>query len=60
MYVVDYLYFSIDNEWEKKYFKSLLATQQTTVLNTDQQQSERNKAFDLLDALTKSGMQQHQ
>jgi len=41
--------------WTKKYNKSLLAKQETTILNTTEQEKERNQAFDLLDALTKSG-----
>jgi len=41
--------------WTRRFQKSLLAEPETTTLTKDQQGKERNKAFDLLDALTKSG-----
>jgi len=41
--------------WTKRFQKSLLAEPDTTTLSKEQQGKERNKAFDLLDALTKSG-----
>jgi ribosome maturation protein Sdo1 len=43
------------NTWTKKFNKSLLSAQETTTVSTDVQERERNQAFDLLDALTKSG-----
>eukprot|EP00339_Tiarina_fusa_P029718 CAMPEP_0117035768 /NCGR_PEP_ID=MMETSP0472-20121206/25381_1 /TAXON_ID=693140 ORGANISM="Tiarina fusus, Strain LIS" /NCGR_SAMPLE_ID=MMETSP0472 /ASSEMBLY_ACC=CAM_ASM_000603 /LENGTH=748 /DNA_ID=CAMNT_0004745333 /DNA_START=1359 /DNA_END=3605 /DNA_ORIENTATION=+ len=41
--------------WEKKYLESLLAKPTARTLNPDDLKSEKNKAFDLLDALTRSG-----
>jgi len=41
--------------WSKKFQKSLLAQQESTHLYASNQQTERNAAFDLLEALTKSG-----
>jgi len=43
------------NIWTKKSYKSLLGEQQTLFLKRDEQRMERDQAFDLLDALTKSG-----
>eukprot|EP01125_Pyxidicula_operculata_P007407 TRINITY_DN251_c0_g4_i1.p1 TRINITY_DN251_c0_g4~~TRINITY_DN251_c0_g4_i1.p1 ORF type:complete len:1123 (+),score=394.88 TRINITY_DN251_c0_g4_i1:223-3369(+) len=42
-------------EWTKKSQKSLLSKQETQVLLVEQQGEERKKAFDLLDALSRSG-----
>jgi len=41
--------------WTRRFQKSLLAEPETKSLSKDEQGKERNKAFDLLDALTKSG-----
>lgn len=41
--------------WTKKAQKALLATQSSTVLGAKEQKTEKDAAFDLLDALTKSG-----
>lgn len=41
--------------WTKKYKESLLAAECETTLDTEKQKDEKNKAYDLLDALTKSG-----
>jgi hypothetical protein len=41
--------------WTKSAQKSLLTKPVTTTLGGDQQKEEKSKAFDLLDALTKSG-----
>ncbi len=41
--------------WTKSSKKSLLAESTTSNLNVDDQKKERSAAFDLLDALTKSG-----
>lgn len=41
--------------WTKSSKKSLLAESTTNTLNVDDQKKERSAAFDLLDALTKSG-----
>jgi hypothetical protein len=41
--------------WSKKSFKSLMSEAETKSLHTDDQVLEKNAAFDLLDALTKSG-----
>ncbi len=41
--------------WSKSSKKSLLAESTTSNLNVDDQKKERSAAFDLLDALTKSG-----
>jgi hypothetical protein len=43
------------NYWTKKSQKSLLAEPATAGMGTNEQGKERSKAFDLLDALTKSG-----
>ena len=51
----DFLFFFIADTWTKKHYKSLLALQTTDQLGTTEQDQEKNKAFDLLDALTKSG-----
>jgi len=42
-------------EWTKKAQKALLASPTTNVLGNDEQKMEKEAAFDLLDALTKSG-----
>uniref|UniRef100_A0A7S4HH76 Uncharacterized protein n=1 Tax=Vannella robusta TaxID=1487602 RepID=A0A7S4HH76_9EUKA len=42
--------------WEKKFQKSLLATPSSSFLGLDEQRTERNRAFDLLDALSRSGI----
>lgn len=42
-------------EWQRKSQKSLLSKPSESVLGSDEHKSERNKAFDLLDALTRSG-----
>jgi len=41
--------------WKKKYYKSLLSGPSEIGLSTADQKNERNKAYDLLDALTRSG-----
>jgi hypothetical protein len=41
--------------WTKKSQKALLGNPQTSKLYSDEQKSEKQKAFDLLDALTRSG-----
>jgi hypothetical protein len=41
--------------WRKKFQKALLAKPSETSLGTDELRTEKNKAFDLLDALSKSG-----
>eukprot|EP00929_Paragymnodinium_shiwhaense_P063715 TRINITY_DN3184_c0_g1_i6.p1 TRINITY_DN3184_c0_g1~~TRINITY_DN3184_c0_g1_i6.p1 ORF type:complete len:988 (+),score=186.46 TRINITY_DN3184_c0_g1_i6:105-3068(+) len=41
--------------WAKKSQKALLAQPTTSMLSTDEQKTEKDAAFDLLDALTKSG-----
>jgi hypothetical protein len=41
--------------WVRKSFKGLLSPEESLVLDSDDQKREKNKAFDLLDALTKSG-----
>jgi hypothetical protein len=41
--------------WTKKAQKALLATPTTSTLNSHSQKTEKDAAFDLLDALTKSG-----
>jgi len=46
---------NIGDTWTKRFLKGLLAEPTEDVLTTDQQVRERNRAFDLLDALTKSG-----
>lgn len=42
-------------EWTKKAQRALLASPTTNVLGNDEQKMEKEAAFDLLDALTKSG-----
>jgi hypothetical protein len=42
-------------EWTKKAQKALLAEPTTTTWRTDEQKAEKNRAFDLLDALSRSG-----
>uniref|UniRef100_A0A7S4MII2 Uncharacterized protein n=1 Tax=Odontella aurita TaxID=265563 RepID=A0A7S4MII2_9STRA len=41
--------------WNKKYKKNLLTKPERMVLRKDEKKSERDKAFDLLDALSRSG-----
>jgi len=41
--------------WTKKAQESLLAKPKTSILGSDQQKTQKDAAFDLLDALTKSG-----
>jgi len=45
----------VGGDWEKKFQKSLLNSLDTKVLGDEEQTEEKNKAFDLLDALSKSG-----
>jgi hypothetical protein len=45
-----------DEVWTKKYKKNLLSELETVYLNSDKKKAERNKAFDLLDALSRSGV----
>jgi hypothetical protein len=45
----------VSEKWSKTYFRSLLDTAQRKSLSTDDQRTEKNKAFDLLDALSRSG-----
>jgi len=45
----------VGKTWRKKTFKALLANPEEYSLNIDEQARERNKAFDLLDALSRSG-----
>jgi len=45
----------VDNVWQKKSQPSLLAKPETTSLDKGKLKSERESAFDLLDALTRSG-----
>ena len=44
------------NVWQKKYKKGLLSDPITVSLTVKEQADERNKAYDLLDALSKSGV----
>jgi len=46
---------SASDTWTKKYQKGLLSPQEEQTVLTPEQVQEKNKAFDLLDALTKSG-----
>lgn len=46
---------NVESDWEKSSQKSLLSQPTTSVLGKTQQVSEKNKAFDLLDALSRSG-----
>jgi len=41
--------------WNKKYLKALLAKPSETTLGIEELRKEKNKTFDLLDALTRSG-----
>lgn len=41
--------------WHKKYLKALLAKPSETTLGIEELRKEKNKTFDLLDALTRSG-----
>mmetsp|Transcript_7071 Transcript_7071/g.22365 ORF Transcript_7071/g.22365 Transcript_7071/m.22365 type:complete len:146 (+) Transcript_7071:173-610(+) len=41
--------------WTKRAQKALLAAPETSVLGSDEQKREKDAAFDLLDALTRSG-----
>eukprot|EP00026_Physarum_polycephalum_P001947 Phypoly_transcript_01950.p1 GENE.Phypoly_transcript_01950~~Phypoly_transcript_01950.p1 ORF type:complete len:961 (+),score=229.34 Phypoly_transcript_01950:117-2999(+) len=43
------------NTWTKTFHKSLLSEAEKKTIEVEEQNTERNKAFDLLDALTKSG-----
>jgi hypothetical protein len=43
------------NTWNKTFYKSLLSEAEKKTVNTEEQGKEKNQAFDLLDALTKSG-----
>lgn len=45
----------LSNVWSKKSQKSLLSKMEDSTIDEDIQRSEKTKAFDLLDALTKSG-----
>ncbi len=45
----------VDDVWTRRSQKSLLAEPAEEVLGPDEQKTERSRAFDLLDALTKSG-----
>ena len=47
---------NVGSDWEKKYQKALLAAPATEYLDKTKQESERNRAFDLLDALSRSGV----
>ena len=42
--------------WKKTFFKSLLATEDSTTLSQPDRVKEHNKAYDLLDALSRSGV----
>ena len=46
----------IGDQWNKKYQKNLLSKSITKNLTNDDKKSERNKAYDLLDALSRSGV----
>ena len=46
----------VSDAWEFSYQKSLLATPSTKGMSLDDQKGEKNKAFDLLDALSRSGI----
>jgi hypothetical protein len=43
------------NVWRKRFQKALLAEPSSSTLTTTEQGQERNRAFDLLDALSRSG-----
>ena len=47
---------NVGANWTKKYQKALLAPPATDYLDKTKQESERNRAFDLLDALSRSGV----
>ena len=47
---------NVGSTWTKKYQKALLAEPASETLSKDKQESERNRAFDLLDALSRSGV----
>jgi len=44
------------NSWSKRFQKTLLSAPESSNMGTDEQGKERTKCFDLLDALTKSGV----
>ncbi|KAJ9471593.1 hypothetical protein DIPPA_28405 [Diplonema papillatum] len=44
------------NSWTKRYQPKLLSDVKTSNVGSDQQTKEKNRAFDLLDALTRSGV----
>lgn len=46
---------NIGETWSKTFQKSLLSEPENTQVYSSEQEKEKNKAFDLLDALTKSG-----
>ena len=46
----------VDNHWTKKSQPSLLLSPKTDSLDKDKLRDEKNNAFDLLDALSKSGL----
>jgi len=46
---------SVGNTWQKKFQKKLLSPPAETSLSADELHTERNRAFDLLDALSRSG-----
>jgi len=45
----------VGKSWQKQSQKALLASPTSATLNSDEQKREKDVAFDLLDALTKSG-----
>ena len=45
----------VEDIWSKKHQKSLLSKPETTLLSPEELTTEKNSAFDLLDALTRSG-----
>jgi len=45
----------VSNTWRKKFQQSLLSEQEETTLGDDELHTEKNAAFDLIDALSKSG-----
>jgi hypothetical protein len=49
----------IGKNWKKKYQPSLLSQQRECTLSPAEQKAERNKAYDLLDTLTRSGIYKH-
>jgi hypothetical protein len=46
---------SVGRTWKKRSQKALLATAKTTTLHASEQKDEKSAAFDLLDALSRSG-----